>query len=134
MKTVITVALSLGSLALAVQPQPEITFETSVHDFGSIHQNEAATIEFSFENTGTGTLIISNAEASCGCTIPKWPRNPIAPGEHGTILVRYDAKKPGPFQKTVTITSNATDPRSELRIKGHVQRQSDRTEGTSIAP
>ncbi len=122
MKALFTLLLITASLTAISQPAPEITFETSSHNFGDVQQNNPATIEFSFENTGAGMLIISNAEASCGCTIPEWPRKPIAPGASGTIKVKYDAKKVGPFQKTITITSNDPANTTELRIKGNVKK------------
>lgn len=103
------------------QQEPEMEFETKLHDFGTIVQNVPATVEFEFTNTGTGILIISEAEGSCGCTVPEWPKAPIAPGKTGVIKVIYDAKKAGPFQKSVTITSNDPNSPTELRIKGDVK-------------
>ena len=100
---------------------PEITFETTVHDFGNIQQYGNATVEFKFKNTGNKPLIISNAEGSCGCTVPTWPQHPIAPGKSGVIIVKYDSKRVGPFNKSVKIMSNATNtPTIELRIQGTI--------------
>jgi hypothetical protein len=66
-------------------------------------------------------LIISNAKGSCGCTVPEWPKEPIAPGAKGTIRVKYDTNRPGPINKSVTITSNAlNEPNKVIRIKGEV--------------
>jgi len=113
-------AVVLMTTGVLAQANPEMEFETMSHDFGTIPQNVAATVEFEFKNTGTGALIISEAEGSCGCTVPEWPKAPIAPGKTGVIKVIYDAKKTGPFQKSVTITSNDPNSPTELRIKGDV--------------
>jgi hypothetical protein len=85
-------------------------FEKSEHDFGKIKQGESADYSFKFTNTGKEPLIIENAQGSCGCTVPNYPKEPIAPGATGTIDVRFNsAGKSGMQQKTVTLTAN-TDP------------------------
>ena len=66
-------------------------------------------------------MIISNARGSCGCTVPTWPKEPIKPGTEGVIKVKYDTNRPGPINKSVTITSNAKTPTKVLRIKGNVE-------------
>ena len=99
-----------------------IEFEKDVHDYGTIQQNANGTYEFKFKNTGNEPLTISNAKGSCGCTVPEWPKEPIAPGESGVIKVKYDTKRVGPFGKSVTIQSNATnEPVKTLRIRGTVE-------------
>lgn len=99
----------------------EMTFETEVHDFGSLEYAGNGTYEFKFKNTGKEPLIISDAKGSCGCTVPTYPKNvPIKPGESQVIKVTYDTKRPGNFTKTVTIHSNAKTPEKILTIKGHV--------------
>lgn len=101
---------------------PEVEFEKDVHDFGNLKQHGNATTEFKFTNTGTEPLIISNAKGSCGCTVPEWPREPIKPGESAAIKVKYDSKRVGPINKSVTITSNATNtPTKVIRIKGKIE-------------
>lgn len=103
---------------------PEMTFEQTVHDFGNVKQHAPTTYEFKFTNTGNAPLIISNAEGTCGCTIPTWPQHPIAPGATGVIIVKYDSKRVGPFKKSVKITSNASsNPNMELRIQGTITTQ-----------
>lgn len=100
----------------------EITFETELHDFGTIEYEGNGTYEFKFKNTGTEPLIISNAKGSCGCTVPTYPKDkPIKPGESEVIKVTYDTKRPGNFTKTVTITSNAKTAQKVITIKGMVQ-------------
>lgn len=101
---------------------PSIEFEKDVHDFGNVKQHGNATTEFVFKNTGTAPLIISNARGSCGCTVPSWPKQPIAPGETAVIKVTYDSKRVGPINKSVTITSNASnEPTKVIRIKGNIE-------------
>lgn len=99
----------------------EIEFEKEVHDYGTMKQYGDASCEFKFTNTGTAPLIISNAKGSCGCTVPQWPREPIAPGATGVIAVKYDSKRVGLINKSVTITSNASEPSTVLRIKGTIE-------------
>jgi|TARA_B110000046_G_scaffold154569_1_gene164563 hypothetical protein len=101
---------------------PEIAFEKDVHDFGKMKQYGNASTEFKFTNTGTEPLIISNARGSCGCTVPSWPKTPIKPGESAAIKVKYDSKRIGPINKSVTITSNASnEPNTVIRIKGSIE-------------
>lgn len=105
---------------------PKIEFEKDVHDYGTIKQYGNGTYEFKFTNTGNEPLTISNAKGSCGCTVPEWPREPIAPGESGTIKVKYDTKRVGPFGKSVTLQSNAiNEPTKTIRIKGNVEEAGD---------
>jgi hypothetical protein len=99
----------------------EITFEKDVHDFGNIKHAGNGVYEFKFTNTGKEPLIISNAQGSCGCTVPTWPKEPIKSGESGKIKVSYDTKRVGPFTKTVTITSNGKTNPKTLTIKGSVE-------------
>lgn len=101
---------------------PEITFEKDVHDFGNMKQHGDASTEFKFTNTGNAPLIISNSKGSCGCTVPSWPKEPIMPGASSVIKVKYDSKRVGPINKSVTITSNASsDPTKVIRIKGMIE-------------
>jgi Protein of unknown function (DUF1573) len=101
-------------------------FSQEIHDFGNLKEGDEATYEFTFINSGKEPLIINNCTASCGCTVPTWPRSPILPGAKGVILVRFDTRgKNGPFNKIVYIESNvlSLDPNKqkfELYIKGSV--------------
>ncbi|MDT8411573.1 MAG: DUF1573 domain-containing protein [Vicingaceae bacterium] len=97
-----------------------LTFEEEVVDYGTIEQGADGVREFIFTNTGKSPLIISNAVGSCGCTVPTWPKEPIKPGQKATIKVKYDTKRIGAINKSVTITSNATEPTKVIRIKGTV--------------
>lgn len=107
--------------AQAVQSGAEIKFEQETIDYGTIDQYADGVREFVFTNTGNEPLVISSAKGSCGCTVPTYPREPIAPGESGKLKVKYDTKRVGKFTKSVTIQSNAvTEPTKVLRIKGDV--------------
>ena len=81
-------------------------FEQTTVDYGTIQQNSDPLRTFSFKNTGNTPLIITGARGSCGCTVPSYPKKPIAPGETAVIEVRYDTKRVGPFRKSVRITTN----------------------------
>jgi len=99
---------------------PVMTFETETVDYGTIEQGADGVREFKFTNTGKEPLIISNSRGSCGCTVPTWPNAPIKPGESSVIKVKYDTKRLGAINKSVTITSNASEPTKVIRIKGQV--------------
>lgn len=103
----------------------EISFEKEVHDFGTLEFGGDGNYDFKFTNTGKSPLIISSAQGSCGCTVPKWPKEPIKKGESSVINVHYDTKRPGPFTKTVTINSNAKTPVKVVTIKGTVMTQEE---------
>lgn len=111
-----------GSQAWAqIENGAKIDFKKEVHDYGNLKHGANGVCTFEFTNTGNAPLIISQAEGSCGCTIPTWPKEPIAPGGKGTISVKYDTQRSGDISKTVKITSNAiNDPVKTLRIKGSV--------------
>lgn len=111
-----------GVNAQQVQDGPQITFEKEVHDYGKIKQGANGVVEFIFTNTGNAPLILSNAKGSCSCTVPQWPKEPIAPGKSAKLQVKYDTKRVGAINKSVTITSNAVnEPTKVIRIKGYVQ-------------
>ena len=102
----------------------EITFDTLRHDFGKFSKNEPLVrCAFPFKNTGTAPLIIHQAFASCGCTVPTYTKEPIKPGEKGVIDVTYDGidKFPGHFMKTITIRSNAVNEVVRLTIEGTME-------------
>lgn len=103
------------------QGTPEFSFENTSHDFGAIEEGQTVEHTFSFTNTGDAPLIISNARASCGCTVPEWPRQPIAPGETGRIKVSFDSSdKPGVQKKNVTLSANTTPNTMILNISAQV--------------
>ncbi len=120
-KVFVSMAMALVAVAMMAQ-QPVITFERTEHDFGKINEADGkVTTIFTFKNEGMEPLVLSNVRASCGCTTPKWPRQPIEAGQTGEITVTYNPNgRPGRFTKTVTITSNATEPTKRVTIKGEV--------------
>ena len=99
---------------------PIFEFEEDVIDYGDIAYNSDGNRAFKFTNIGKTPLIISQVKGSCGCTVPTKPEEPIMPGEVGEIKVKYATNRVGPFSKTVTITSNASEQKKVLRIKGRV--------------
>jgi len=106
---------------------PEITFDealavngTPVWDYGTIYKNGDGKSYFAFTNNGKEPLILSNVKSSCGCTVPKWPRNPILPGQNDTIYVKYATNRLGVINKSITVYSNAKNSPVVLRIKGKV--------------
>lgn len=125
MKKLILSALIACFAVLTVNAQntkgPQIEFSKDVHDYGTIENGADGTCEFEFKNTGKEDLKIANCRASCGCTIPSWPREAIKKGETAVIKVKYDTKRTGPIHKTITITSNAVNtPSKLLTIKGKI--------------
>jgi hypothetical protein len=99
---------------------PEITFEKTVHDYGTVAYNGDGKCEFKFTNTGKEPLILTNVRSSCGCTVPKWPREPILPGDSEVIHVEYKTNRIGSINKSVTVQSNASNNVVRLRIAGRV--------------
>lgn len=103
---------------------PKFKFQEETHDFGTIKEGPVAETTFEFKNVGKEPLIIQSASASCGCTTPEWPKEPILPGKKGKIVVHYNTQgRVGPFTKDIYIVSNAVSEkeRYELHIKGTVQ-------------
>jgi len=102
-------------------PTTTLTFDETEFQFGKVDEGEVVSHTFSFKNTGSEPLIISNAKGSCGCTVPQWPREPIAVGEAGSITVEFNSKgKKGPRNQKVTITANTNPPQSFIALVGEV--------------
>lgn len=100
----------------------KIEFEKDVHDYGTIKQGGDGVYEFVFTNTGNAPLILSNVKGSCQCTVPSWPKEPIAAGKSAVITVKYNTTRVGAINKSVTINSNAVnEPTKVIRIKGNVE-------------
>lgn len=100
---------------------PQINFEKTEHDYGTVKPNSDGTCHFTFRNTGDQPLIISDAKTSCGCTASSWSSKPVMPGKTGRITVRYSTAIRGEFHKTILVKSNAANsPKSVLRISGCV--------------
>jgi hypothetical protein len=98
-----------------------IVFETLEYDYGTIKKGSEGICEFVFTNKGGAPLILNNVRASCGCTVPQWTREPVAPGEKGVIKVKYNTNITGAFNKSVIVISNAANRMVTLVIKGKVE-------------
>ena len=97
-----------------------MTFETDIIDYGNIVQNSDGTRTFTFQNTGNAPLLITKVNTTCGCTVPKYSKTPILPGENGELQINYDTKRLGAFVKTITVVSNTKEGNKRLKIKGTV--------------
>ena len=110
-----------ASINTRAENYAEIKFDTLRHNFGKFSKEDPIVkCTFGFTNTGTAPLIINQAFATCGCTVPQWPNKPIKPGERGEIEVTYNGKGkfPGHFQKTVTVRTNGVTEVVRLTIEG----------------
>lgn len=102
-------------------PLPTFAFEKTTHDFGQLKEGDIVNHTFKFTNDGDAPLIIQNASASCGCTVPSYPREPIPPGGTGDIVVEFNSNRNvGVQNKTVTITANTYPSQTKLNIKSVV--------------
>ncbi len=102
-------------------PATVLSFDQDMHDYGDIYQDTKNEHIFTFTNTGEEPLVISNAVGSCGCTVPEYPKEPVAPGEKGEIKVVFSSgKKEGAQTKNVTITANTDPKQTKLTIKANV--------------
>ncbi len=112
-----------GRLQSATGPNDtaSIHFDEYEHDFGKVVAGEKVAYVFTFENLGTGPLVISSASTSCGCTVSKYNTKPIAPGGKGSLEVTFDSSgRNGKQTKTITVRSNATKPVVLIRLTGEV--------------
>ena len=113
------------SIAVFAQAgKAEIKFDKTSHNFGKFSENQPVQkCTFTFTNTGTAPLVINQAIASCGCTVPSYTKTPILPGKKGEITVTYNGtgKFPGHFKKTITVRSNATTEMTRLQIEGDME-------------
>ncbi len=98
-----------------------ISFSKTEHDFGVINEGDIVETTFGFKNTGKSELIITNAVGSCGCTVPEWPKEPIAAGESGQIKVKFNSQgKPNKQSKTITLTTNTSNGKETVLVKAEV--------------
>ena len=110
------------NVALAQKPA-EIKFDKLTHDFGTFSEkNPVVSCTFSFTNVGETPLVINQAVASCGCTVPEYTKTPIQPGEKGEIKVTYNGtgKFPGHFKKSITVRTNGAVEMTRLYIEGEM--------------
>ncbi|WP_396638469.1 DUF1573 domain-containing protein [Maribacter sp. R77961] len=104
----------------AAKAIPVMTFEKAEHDFGTIEQGTPQETAFKFTNTGNAPLIITDAKSTCGCTVPNPPKDPIAPGESGELLVKFNGAGQNQITKNITVTANTEKGSELLRIKAFV--------------
>ncbi len=116
----------LGSCGLFAQApaqpatQDSIVFVKIINDYGTIEQGSDGDCEFKFTNKGKSPILLTNVAASCGCTVPEWPKEPILPGKSSSIKVKYNTNNQGNFHKSITVNSNAINNTVILQIKGNV--------------
>lgn len=108
-------------------------FETEVIDYGKINQDTDGNRVFTFKNIGNSPIVIASIKGSCGCTVATKPSEPIMPGKTGEIGIKYATNRVGGFSKTVTITSNASESRKVLRIKGIVLKLEEATNKSAVS-
>ncbi len=102
---------------------PVIKFENEVHDFGKVNEGEILTYYFQFKNEGKSDLVISNARATCGCTVPQWPKEPIKPGDKGIIEVSFNTNgKSGINTKLITIFANTIPNETVIKIIADIKK------------
>ncbi len=116
----------MSSLTLIAQqerkskPKAQMAFASLSHDYGSVVYGADGTYRFNFTNNANKPIVITNVKSSCGCTIPSWPKEPIQPGKTGSIVVKYNTKLSGSFNKTVQVFSTADNSPVKLSIRGKV--------------
>ena len=123
-KLILATILSIFGLCAFAACEADIKFEKTSHNFGTFPESSPkVTCSFKFTNTGDNLLVIHQAIASCGCTVPQYPKEPIKPGESGEIPVTYNGagKFPGHFKKSITIRTNAKQEIIRLYVEGDMQ-------------
>ena len=116
--------LMLSVCYASAQKQAQIKFDKLTYDFGKFSEsNPVQKCTFTFTNVGDAPLIINQAVASCGCTVPKYTKKPVAPGQKGTLSVTYNGKGrfPGHFKKTITVRTNGKPEMTRLYIEGTME-------------
>lgn len=108
-------------IILLAKGAPEISFDKEEFDFGTVKEGEVVETTFVVTNTGKSDLVITHAQASCGCTVPEWTKDPIAPGETGNIKVSFNTSgRTNKQSKSVTLTTNTEKGREIIKISGMV--------------
>ncbi|MDO5525689.1 MAG: DUF1573 domain-containing protein [Prevotella sp.] len=129
MKKIALISCMIVCCALATMAQAEIKFEKLTHNFGKFSENAPkVTTVFKFTNVGDAPLVINQAVASCGCTVPEYTKAPIKPGEQGTIKITYNGagKFPGHFKKSITVRTNGKVEMTRLYIEGDMEAAKDK--------
>lgn len=120
MKRSLLSIFTLFTVAAAVVAQPRISSNKETHNFGQIEWKRPVTVEYTITNTGNEPLVLTNVTTSCACAVADWTKEPIAPGDKGTVKASFDAKALGHFNKSVGIYSNATPSLVYLKFTGEV--------------
>lgn len=122
MKTIISllVILLAGFTTVSAQSKGKFQFKAEVIDYGEIQKGSDGVRVFEFKNIGNAPILIENVHSSCGCTVPSWTKDPVAPGESGKIEVKYNTDIVGPIRRTISIYSNADQATKAVKIKGKV--------------
>ena len=124
MKKILLMSMMLFCGIISVSAQAEIKVEKLTHDFGTFSESApVVTCTFNYTNTGDKPLVINQAVASCGCTVPEYTKEPVQPGQKGTIKVTYNGtgKFPGHFKKSITIRTNGKVEMTRLYIEGTME-------------
>ena len=131
----VVAAMSANAQNTAVQGGAKIEFSKETHDYGNIKYGGEPYCTFEFKNTGDQPLIISGAKGSCGCTVPEYSKEPVAPGKEGVITATFDSKgRPGNFTKTITVTHSGEGGTEFLTIRGNVNKAAPVAAPTVVAP
>lgn len=118
--------------ATVAEKLPKIAFaQKGIYDFGTLTEGDTVEHVFEFTNTGEFPLIINNITASCGCTTPEWPREPVAPGAKSSVRVRFNSRgKVGEQNKTITVFANTDPAMTDLQFKALVNPKADSTKNS----
>ena len=119
--TILFTLVMLFALTATAQKTAQIKFDKTSHNFGTFStKNPVQKCTFTFKNVGTAPLVIHQAIASCGCTVPDYTKTPVKPGEKGEIRVTYNGKGkfPGHFKKSITVRSNAATEMTRIYVEG----------------
>jgi len=110
-----------AAAAVPTGPTTVMAFAETTFDFGAVDEGEVVSHTYTFTNSGDEPLVLSNAKGSCGCTVPSWPREPIAPGQSADVTVTFNSKnKKGKRNQKVTITANTNPPQTFIYLTGEV--------------
>jgi len=124
-----------NTVTLSTAEGSKIKFEKTSHDFGTIKEGTQATVTFKFTNEGNSPLVLNSVQASCGCTTPKWTKEPVAPGAEGEVTATYNSKgRPGNFTKTITVKHNGEGAVEYLTIRGFVEKAQPKPQSPVVSP
>lgn len=122
-KLILLSAMAFIATLQGLHAQAVLTFEKTTVELGTFTADQPQKCTFTFTNTGNKPLVIQQAFSTCGCTVPEYPKDPVQPGQKGSVSVTYNGKgkAPGTFSKPITIRSNATNSLVRIYIKGEMK-------------